>query len=381
MKNTGKRSISQYLPKKIGGILLILFTTLKNPLHKINRLHFLEVLKDNNEKVKNDEYWYKKYKSMLLENNSPKCDELMKEFYSADIRLEKKAENDISEDDVVLFCALKNEELRIKEFIEYHRSIGIKRFVIVDNESADGTIPYLMNQKDVTIYKVETLYNSTKKSAWINRAIDMEGMHRYCLVLDADEFFVYEDCEKLDINLYVKRLNEKGIRLIKGFMLNMYPDRAVDEVDLSKQSFREAYSYFDPDSDDYIYDFSRNRLYGGIYKRIANRQYSLMAKTPLFLATDRFVFSSHETFPFYEERTANYMSILQHYKFLPGEKSKVKDIAKRGNYSNGSQAYKAYEKIYEENNMNMFYEGSAKWDGGSKDMLKRFPVIRLFGDL
>jgi Glycosyl transferase family 2 len=47
----------------------------------------------------------------------------------------------ISEDknEIRLFGIVRNENLRLPYFLDYHRSIGVARFFIVDNDSGDGT--------------------------------------------------------------------------------------------------------------------------------------------------------------------------------------------------------------------------------------------------
>lgn len=90
---------------------------------------------------------------------------------------------------ISIVVIIKNEGLYIREWIEYHKIIGIKRFYIYDNNSTDNTYkllkPYIKSHQ--VVYnklngKVRQLdaYNDALKYGRKN--------HEFLLMIDADEF-------------------------------------------------------------------------------------------------------------------------------------------------------------------------------------------------
>ena len=51
--------------------------------------------------------------------------------------------NAIAPQDVLCFCTLRNEKVRLKYFLSYYRDRGISHFLFVDNDSNDGSREYL----------------------------------------------------------------------------------------------------------------------------------------------------------------------------------------------------------------------------------------------
>lgn len=105
------------------------------------------------------------------------------------IRIKNK--RDKYSDYLSVACIVKNEELYIREWIEFHILIGVERFYIFDNGSTDNTknvlIPYI--EKGIVLYfdypgKVAQInaYNDALKIARKNT--------RWLAYIDADEFIV-----------------------------------------------------------------------------------------------------------------------------------------------------------------------------------------------
>ena len=62
------------------------------------------------------------------------------------------------DDSLILYCPVRDERALVSLFLEYHRKLGIKYFVFVDNGSIDGTLEYLLSQTDCIIYTTEDSY-------------------------------------------------------------------------------------------------------------------------------------------------------------------------------------------------------------------------------
>ena len=59
-----------------------------------------------------------------------------------------------------LYCPVRDEISLVKVFLDYHRHIGIKLFVFLDNGSVDGTLEYLKKNKILDIYDSCLIPNS-----------------------------------------------------------------------------------------------------------------------------------------------------------------------------------------------------------------------------
>ena len=53
--------------------------------------------------------------------------------------------------DILLFCTLRDEMIRLPYFMQYYRDLGVSHFLIVDNDSNDGGREYLASQSDVSL--------------------------------------------------------------------------------------------------------------------------------------------------------------------------------------------------------------------------------------
>ena len=52
--------------------------------------------------------------------------------------------------------------LRLPWFLAHHRKLGVAHFLIIDNDSEDGTIEFLRQQPDVTLFETPMSYAESK---------------------------------------------------------------------------------------------------------------------------------------------------------------------------------------------------------------------------
>ena len=57
----------------------------------------------------------------------------------------------------IVICVVKNDITRIKEFYKHYRKMGINNFVMLDNNSDDGTFEWLSMQKDTSLFREQKL--------------------------------------------------------------------------------------------------------------------------------------------------------------------------------------------------------------------------------
>ena len=57
---------------------------------------------------------------------------------------------------------MRNEIIRLPYFLEYYRKLGVAHFLIVDNDSDDGTGEYLADQPDVSLWHTTHSYKLSR---------------------------------------------------------------------------------------------------------------------------------------------------------------------------------------------------------------------------
>ncbi|PRT03972.1 glycosyltransferase family 2 protein [Bacillus wiedmannii] len=274
----------------------------------------------------------------------------------------------------ILVTVVKNEIKRIQTFLNHYRSIGFQRFVILDNNSNDGTHEWLCNQPDCDVFCTEEPYSTHKREGWINRLLSHYGFNQWYLVVDSDEHFVYPGIEQEDINYFISLIKDKGYERIRSVMLDMYPK---DNIILDKKENSEnedyvaEYSYFDKTNYKVLEVHEGLMVSGGPRERIFNLKVCL-TKHPLFYFRKGDIQGhSHFPYPYKKNKSLPCFSALLHYKFLNSDLNKYKQRVEEGNFYNGSEEYKQYLQLFGDNkdNFTFFYQGSAKYEN-SKSLLQ-----------
>jgi len=133
----------------------------------------------------------------------------------------------IGPDDVLLFCTLRDERIRLPYFLSYYRELGVDHFFFVDNGSSDGTAEFLSEQMDVTIFQTNESYKRARFGVdWLNW-LQMRYAHgHWSLTVDVDEFFVYPFCDTRPIRALTDWLDASSVRSFGTIMIDMYPQTA-----------------------------------------------------------------------------------------------------------------------------------------------------------
>ena len=347
-----------------------MFTELKKK-HKKELQKMITNNKNNPLVIYNKKNWINKLNKLTY--SDPKMFELALAFSSDDIRLVKSI--DVHPTDVLAICVVKNDLIKLKRFINHHRLLGIDKFVILDNNSSDGTISYLLKQNDVVILKTKTPYSSFRRLGWINRIISYYGYNRWYFVGDSDELLVYNDCENKTIKDLIDHCESSNEIRMPAIMLDMYANKEYYKNGSFDKYYDECVFF---DSDTY---FIKNHSFckiitGGPRDRIFDVKATL-TKYPLFYFRKNDIFRSHFLVPCYKNFDAKYSLALKHYKFLPGEFTKYKKIAKDGNYFNGSIEYKKYISVLKNKNIDFMCKCSRKYiDSSSLDEIPLYSRIK-----
>jgi len=264
----------------------------------------------------------------------------------------------IRNEDVLAFVTLRNEIDRLPEFLDHHRKLGIAHFLIVDNASTDGSVAYLRDQSDVSLWQTDHSYRLSRLGLdWLTWLMIRHGHGHWCLTLDADEIFIYPNWKTRSLAALTDWLDRSGNRSFGALMLDLYPKGPLNDTDQRHlTSAFERLCWYDCGNYTIEKKPAQNNLWiqGGVRAREFFSQDPLKAptlnKTPLVKWDRRYAYlnSTHEILPptlnlTYGENGEELTSgILLHTKFLPQIVNKSKEEKKRKQHFENSDLYEEY---------------------------------------
>ena len=165
--------------------------------------------------------------------------------------------------DILLFSTQRNEQIRLPFFLNYYREMGINHFLIVDNDSDDGSVDYLVDQPDVSVWHTRKSYKRSRFGVdWLNWLQRKYGHGHWTLVVDPDEFFVYPFCDTRPVRALTDWLDASSIKSFSAMLLDMYPKGRIDENPYrAGQDPLEIATWFDSGN----YTISKNGRFGNLW--------------------------------------------------------------------------------------------------------------------
>jgi hypothetical protein len=267
---------------------------------------------------------------------------------------------------IVLVACVRNEMIRIAQFLDHYRRIGVNHFAIVDNASEDGTAEWLEQQADVSLYRTTQSFAAAGCGwAWIETLLERHAAGRWCLVADADELLVYPgypDCSLRDIIAYHAA---HGFSAMGSVMLDMYaatlcpPKEAVG-------SLLDLCPYYDSDgirvACRVLLDRAQDRLVGGFRQRVLGTRV-ILNKIALFHngPGGRLSLSNHSILG---ARCSDLRAVHLHFKYLADFRERVAVEMARGEHWNGASEYHSYARaLGDRTTLDVLYAGSRRWAG------------------
>lgn len=267
---------------------------------------------------------------------------------SLELRCISRPPRGLAKTGVRVFAVLRNERLRLPAFFRHYEKLGVSDYVIVDNNSTDGTDAYLASRDDVLL--LSTSVDFVGKERWIDHLLHKHGRGRWCLVVDSDELLDYPHSGTVRLPELCRYLDGIGANALHAILLDLYPD-----IPLSEMNYREGEDYF---ARDWYFDpfsslekaprhFYRGsgldfRFKGGMRKRLFGVN-PCCSKFPLFrfgpgmFLTDgqHYLEGAH----FSELR-----AVLYHFKYLQDFAPHVIEEAGRQQYVWATDEYEAYAR-------------------------------------
>lgn len=284
--------------------------------------------------------------------------------------------DEVQKDDILLFCTLRNESVRLPFFLDYYRNLGVNHFFFVDNDSDDGSCAYLSEQSDVSVWTTRASYKRSKFGVdWLNGLKASFALGHWVLVVDVDEFFVYPFCDQRPLRALTDWLDASSIRSFGAFLLDMYPKGQIRDAAYTAGMDPVAVAnYFDSGN----YSIQRNLKYSNLWIQGGPRQRAFfkdrpdhapaLNKIPLvkWSRGNVYVSSTHSLLPrglnlVYDEWGGEKAcGCLLHTKFINTFGQKAAEELVRKEHFAASREYKAYT-IKRGENLNLWTEFSTKY--------------------
>ncbi|MEA5578914.1 glycosyltransferase family 2 protein [Anabaena sp. UHCC 0451] len=300
-------------------------------------------------------------------------------------RADKKA-IEISPTALLCCVVVRNELPRLPYFLNYYRQKGVDRFLIVDNQSTDATLEYLLQQNDVYVWSSAKSFNQVNfGSVWFDLLLRKYGIDRWCLTVDADELLYYPNCEHETIHQLCQRLDKGQYRAYTAMLLDMYSDQTVQNTHYkSGEDFLEVCPYFDrqyyhrkyPQASPYR---NQTLYFGGVRERVFGRtgEY-LLSKVPLLkYGLETVMIGGQHLTNLPESKIAKESGCLLHFKYFSLFTKYVAQEVKRQEHYGGGHQYAEYFRTLSANSALTLYDEKQSLRLASSQQLVQLGIIKV----
>jgi hypothetical protein len=298
---------------------------------------------------------------------------------SKQLRVVRDQTTRIARDDLLVFATLRNEIQRLPYWLKHYRALGVDHFLIVDNDSDDGSRAYLEAQPDVSLWTTDASYKLSRFGMdWLTW-LQMQHAHgHWALTVDADELLVYPDVETQNLKALTCWLETQDIPSFGALMLDLYPKGALSKAAYTPgEDPTKAIPYFD--ADNYRHQpnttFESRWIQGGVRERVffqsRPERAPTLNKVPLvnWKRHYAYVTSTHHMLP----RKLNHAfgipgqptGVLLHTKFLNtiGAKS-AEELERKQHFENSALYQTYYETLIED--PDFWTEASVKYENAAQ---------------
>lgn len=136
--------------------------------------------------------------------------------------------------EVAVIACMRNEMFMLPHFLAHYRKLGVEAFIIADNASDDGSLEYLTQQPDVTLFSVDTDYSASHYGvAWQQAMMANLRVDKWSLMADADELLVWQEHQTQTLPDLLRDAEFADADAVRLFMLDMYPKGPLEDADFT----------------------------------------------------------------------------------------------------------------------------------------------------
>ncbi len=267
---------------------------------------------------------------------------------------------------VLALAVVRNEMLRLPRFLAHYRALGVDKFVIVENNSTDGTADFVAAQPDVCLYRTGASF--IRKEAWIDLLLRRHASNRWCVVVDADELLDFPASDRVGLRGLCAYLDARGFNALHAVLLDLYPGGSLAEINYrAGDDYFSGVWYFDPP--DRMVKVPRGfgpgagldyRFAGGVRERVFGVR-NCCSKFPL-LRFGRGMFLHDGQHHIEGGRIADLRGVLYHLKYLQDFSPRVVEESARGEHWNGAAEYKEYARVAGTSALQLRDEASIRYE-------------------
>jgi hypothetical protein len=244
--------------------------------------------------------------------------------------------------DIPVIVVAQNEYRLVAPFLEHYRQLGITRFLWLDDSSSDGSREFLATQRDVDVWTSNVGYASARRGRlWREMIVDVYGRNRWYVMVDADEFLIYKNCEAVKLAEVTRTLQSKGVKHLFAPMIDLYPSGKIENAIYQGEGMPwEVAGMFDVEGYR-VAPVSRGwHMEGGIRCQLSKSP-PLLTKYPVVYwdAKTNLNTSIHFPAPYYRNLSPA-MGALLHFKFFSDFRSSFNRIVESGSHFDGGSFYK-----------------------------------------
>lgn len=268
----------------------------------------------------------------------------------------------IARRDILGFLCIRNEAQRLPFVLDHHRRLGVRHFLVVDNNSTDGSQGYLVKQADVSLWKTKASYKASRFGMdWLGWLLMRYGHGHWCLTIDADELLVYPYWQTRPLPALTDWLERQGHAAFGALMIDLYPDGPVSEGDYTPgDDPLRLLPWFDSGN----YQVQVQPRMGNLWIQGGARARAFFAETPRRAPTLNkiplvrwhwryaYVNSTHSLLPprlnqvYAIDGGMLTSGVLLHTKFLPGIVERSAEEKARGeHFADGAQYASYYDRL------------------------------------
>lgn len=287
----------------------------------------------------------------------------------------------LSGDDFPLIVTTRNDMRLIASFFQHYRSMGVTRFICVDDASADGTADFILAQPDAELFISNVRYKDAERGKiWREKLFALFGYDRWYLNVDSDEYFLYEAAGSERIGDFTRRLDAAGVYRVPAPMLDLYPVGDISRAVFSGANGAmpwEVATHFDGGG--YTAKAFRTgiSIYGGVRSRIFGAHGELI-KYPL-IRWDRYC-SLGRTIHRPKPALYNFapaLGVLLHFKVFSDLRETAAKAVEEGQHYKNAKIYRAVlNRLGAMGAFDLAYEDSIPF-AGVADLIQRGFMVPL----
>ena len=270
----------------------------------------------------------------------------------------------IAPETILCIVVLRNEAMRLPQFLAHYRGLGVGHFLVIDNGSDDASRSLLeaaAGEGDLSLWSCEKGYRDSGFGLdWSGWLLMRYGHGHWCLTVDVDELLVYPGMAQHPLPVLTAALEQRGQKAFGALMLDLFAKGPVSaQAYAAGQDPTEVLGWFDPGP----YRAQRQApqgnlwLQGGTRDRVffadAPERAPTLNKLPLVKWNWRYAYtnSTHALLPRW--LNAEYdgpggdhpCGVLLHTKFLPDAAARAREEQARGQHFHTPSLFQGYYDV------------------------------------